>query len=164
MVAAPNPRAGEGTAEIAAEVARLTGFALVVGAAGEGIGHETLGRRVGEVARGPLALYAEIVGNDRRDAADRIEIATTGVDADQSLKLRTLLELVRDSHLRGQPARMRLSVRIEPASGAGLAGGPARALRIDLPRLARHEARELYALILADFLREAVALPVPARR
>ena len=29
---------------------------------------------------------------------------------------------------------------------------------------ARQEARELYTLILADFLREAIALPLPARR
>ena len=175
VVAARGAATDRGAGEIAAEIARRTGFGLVVSDSdGARSVDEAYERRVREAAQGPLQLYVEIQGNDRRDAADRIEIATVGVDAEQAVKLRTLLELVRDAHLRARPAGMRLEVRVRPAdpvvqaaSGAGRAGNSrpsSRALHIELPRVARQEGRQLYALILTDFLREAIALPSPAQR
>ncbi len=208
VVAAPHGTSDPRTAEIAEEVARRTGFGLVVatgfalepdtpegpgrryqvnrpleGVPGRPPGdevateaarrvYEAYERRVREVAQGPLRFYVEIHGNNRGVAAGRIEIATVGVDATAAARLRTLLELVRDAHLRARPGAPRLEVRVEPAdplvytaSGAKRAGIlrlPERALHIELPRAARREWREVYAAILADFLREAAALP-PAR-
>jgi hypothetical protein len=210
VVAAPHGTSDQGTGEIAAEIARRTGFSLVV-ATGfnvqpdtrerpgrryqvnrpvEGIPgrppneeidtvgarsvYEAYERRVRDAAQGPLRFYVEIHGNNRRESANRIEIATVGVDPEQAVKLRTLLELVRDAHLRARPPGMRVEVRVEPAdpvfyaaSGAkrgGILRLPQRALHIELPRVARHEGRDLYTLILSDFLREAIALPLPVRR
>jgi hypothetical protein len=206
VVAAPHAASDPGTGAMAAEIARLTGFGLVVagdfpaadgdgrrylvnrpmeGATGrppsEGVEsagarsvYERYERRVREAAQGPLAFYVEIHGEGGGESGDRIEIATVGVDVEQALKLRTLFELVRDAHFRTRPPATRLLVRVEPAdpvspsaSGAKRAGilrVPQRALSIELPRVARGEARELYSQILADFLREAIALPPPARR
>ena len=206
VVAAPHGTADLGTGAMAAEIARLTGFGLVVatdfnvsehpgrryqvnrpleGVAGHPSSedveserarsvYEAYERRVRDAAQGPLAFYVEIHGNSRPESAERVEIATAGVDAEQAQKLRTLFELVRDAHLRAHSSALRLQVRVEPADPlsdtaagakrAGILRLPQRALRIELPRVARLEARELYTLILADFLREAVALPLPAPR
>jgi hypothetical protein len=129
-------------------------------------------RRVREAAEGPLAFYAEVHGNGRRESATRIEIATVGVDHEQAVRLRTLFELVRDAHLRGSfgPAT-RLEVLVEPADGLrytasgakrdGILRLPERALHIELPRAARLDGRAVYSAILADFLREAVPLLQP---
>jgi hypothetical protein len=135
--------------------------------------YDTYERRVREASQGPLRFYAEIHGNSRGESADRIEIATVGVDAETAVKLRTLFELVRDAH-RARPPGARLDVRVEPAdalydtaTGAkrvGILRLPQRALHIELPRAARQDARPLYTQILSDFLREAAALPLPARR
>ena len=113
-------------------------------------------------AQGPIALYTEIHGNNHRDAASRIEIATVGVDLDEAIRLRTLLELVRDAHLRANPQAQRLDILVEPAdpvryaaSGAkrdGILRLPQRALHIELPRAARTEWRDTYTAILADFV------------
>ena len=158
---------------MAAEIARLTGFGLVVATGTDVDEAAAYERRVRETARGPLVFYVEIQGESRAESADRIEIATVGVDAEQAQKLRTLLELVRDAHLRARASALRLAVRVEPAdpvfsaasaTRAGIMRLPQRALHIELPRVARQEGRELYTLILADFLREAIALPLPARR
>jgi len=131
---------------------------------------EVYERRVREVAQGPLRFYAEIHGNNRRESAGRIEIATVGVDREYALRLRALAELVRDAHLRGHGAAPRLEVLIEPAdtvrytaSGAkreGVLRWPERALHIELPKAARADFREVYTAILADFLAQAVTLPV----
>jgi hypothetical protein len=210
VVAAPHGTSDQGTGEMAAEVARRTGFGLVVAtgfnvetdtreqpgrryqvnrpvegvpsrppnedvaSAGARSVYEAYERGVQDVSQGPLRFYVEIHGNNRREAADRIEIATVGVDAEQAVKLRTLLELVRDAHLTARPTAMRLLVKVEPAdpvfyaaSGAkrsGILRLPQRALHIELPRAARHEGRDLYTLILSDFLLQAIALPLPARR
>jgi hypothetical protein len=210
VVAAPHGTSDLGTGDMAADIARRTGFGLVV-ASGfnaepdtrerprrryqvnrpvEGVPgrppteevdtaaarsvYEAYERSVREVSQGPLRFYAEIHGNNRRDAAERIEIATVGVDREQAVKLRTLLELIRDAHLRARPPALRLEIRVEPAdplvyvaSGAKRAGIlrlPERALHIELPRVARHEGRELYTLILSDFLLQAIALPLPVGR
>lgn len=125
-------------------------------------------QRVREIARGPLLFYIEIHGNNHRDVADRIEIATVGIDRDEAVRLRTLLELVRDAHLRANREAPRLDIFVEPANplryaatGAkrdGILRYPQRALHIELPRAARTDWRELYVAILADFLVQAVQL------
>src|SRR6266436_8561378 len=95
-------------------------------------------RRVRETARGPLAFYVEIHGESRADAADRIEIATVGVDAEQAQKLRILLELVRDAHLRARASGLRLAVRVEPADPVFSAASAKRAGILRLPQRALH--------------------------
>ncbi len=123
-------------------------------------------QRVREVAQGPLVFYAEIHGNNHRDAVNQIEIATVGVDRDEAARLRTLLELIRDAYLRANREAPRLEILVEPAnpvryaaSGAkrdGILRLPQRALHIELPKAARTEWRETYIVILADFLVQAV--------
>jgi hypothetical protein len=205
VIAAPHGTTDPGTGDLAAEIARRTGFGLVV-AAGfaidpdtrqspgrrfqvnrplEGVpGHppaeevatdsalqiyRAYEKRVQEAAQGRLAFYAEIHGNNRRETAGRIEIATVGVDREFALRLRALLELIRDAHLRGHPGMPKLEVVIEPAdtifygaSGAkrdGILKLPTRALHFELPRVARTDAREPYIVILSEFLVEASTLP-----
>jgi hypothetical protein len=131
---------------------------------------EAYERRVREVAQGPLRFYAEIHGNNRRESAGRIEIATVGVDREYALRLRALAELIRDAYLRGNREAPRLDMLVEPAdamrytaSGAkreGVLRLPERALHIELPKAARSDFREVYTAILADFLAQAVTLPV----
>jgi hypothetical protein len=208
VVAAPHGTTDSRTGEMAAEIARRTGFGLVVatgfalepdtpasagrrfqvnrpydGIPGRGPAderatpearavYEEYERRVRETARGPLRLYVEIHGNNRRDTAMGIEIATVGVDHGHALQLKTLLELTRDAHLRANREAPRLDVLMEPvdrifyaAGGAkreGILRVPERALHIELPKAARHDFGALYAAILADFLTEALALrPLP---
>lgn len=207
VVAAPHGQSDPRTGEIAAEVARRTGFGLVV-ATGFGLEPDrpdgpgrrfqvnrpfegvpgtpasldvpTAGARevyaayeaeVRRVAQGPLVLYVELHGNNRRESAGRIEIATVGVDRDEAVRLRTLLELIRDAHLLHAPGAPRLVVLVEPAdpvlyaaSGAKRAGIlrlPRRALHIELPRAARTEWRELYTAVVAEFVAEAAGLRRP---
>jgi hypothetical protein len=126
-------------------------------------------QRVRDVAQGPLVLYVEIHGNNHRDAADRIEIATVGVDRDEAVRLRTLFELIRDAHLRARREAPRLAIFVEPANPLRYAASsakrdgvlrlPRRALHVELPRAARTDWREIYVDILADFLVQAVPLP-----
>jgi hypothetical protein len=205
VVAAPHGSSDAHTAAIAAEVARRTGFGLVVATgfdvAGESRAdpgrryqvnrplegppdrplaeesasdtarqvYETYARRVREAAQGPLRFYAEIHGNNRRESAGRIEIATVGVDRELAQRLRALGELIRDAHLRGNAGAPRLEVLVEPAdpihytaTGAkrhGILALPERALHVELPRAARLEFRALYTAILADFVAQAATLP-----
>jgi hypothetical protein len=204
VVAAPHGTSDTRTGEIASDIARRTGFGLVVatgfslepdtadragrryqvnrpleGVPGRGPSEETRTpeaqrvyeawqSRVRETAHGPLRLYVEIHGNNRRDTADRIEIATVGIDDEHARQLRTLLELTRDAHLRGHPDAPRLAILVEPADrvfyGAGGAKRegiftlPERGMHIELPKSARIPFRELYTAILAGFLQDAVAL------
>lgn len=205
VVAAPHGSSDAQTGEIAAELARRTGFGLVVATGfaiepqtleqpgrryqvnrpsegvpgrppaedtptdGARIVYDTYERHVREAAQGPLRFYAEIHGNNRRESANRIEIATVGIDREYAQRLRTLCELIRDAHLRGQAAAARLDVLVEPAdpifyaaSGAkrdGILKLPERALHIELPMAARVEFRDVYTAILADFVAQAVTLP-----
>jgi hypothetical protein len=205
VIAAPHGTTDPQTGDVAAELARRTGFALVV-ATGFAIEPDAPGRpgrrfqvnrpfegapgrppveevstdaarkvylayekRVQDAAQGRLAFYAEIHGNNRRESANRIEIATVGVDHDLALRLRTLYELIRDAHLRGTPTAPRLEVLVEPAdrifygaSGSkrdGILRLPARALHLELPRIARLDGRGPYLAILAEFLAQAATLP-----
>jgi hypothetical protein len=131
--------------------------------------YEAYQARVGEVAQGPLRLYVEIHGNNHRDAASRIEIATVGVDRELAVRIRTLAELVRDAHLRGHADVPRLAILVEPAdtlrytaSAAkrdGILRLPARALHVELPRSARTEWRTFYTAIIAELVAEAAKLP-----
>lgn len=131
--------------------------------------YEAYEARVREVAQGPLRLYVEIHGNNHRDAASRIEIATVGVDRELALRIKALGELVRDAHLRGHAGAPRLDIVVEPAdtlrynaSGAkrdGILRLPARALHIELPRSARTDWRALYTAIVAELVAEAAKLP-----
>jgi hypothetical protein len=206
VVAAPHGASDTNTGDIAVEIARRTGFGLVVAsgfavpdngrpAAGrryhvnrplEGVPgqpaaeheptaaarevYELYEQRVLQASQGPLRFYAEIHGNNRAQCAGQIEIATVGVDHELALRLRALAELIRDAHLRTHAEIDRLQVLIEPvdavkyrASGAkrdGILRLPERALHIELPRCARRDWREAYTAILADFLAQAVALPI----
>ena len=204
VVAAPHGTSDVRTGDIAVEIARRTGFGLVVATvfalegdtrtrvgrryqvnrpwegvpgrppseevATEGARrvYEAFERRVREVAQGALLFYAEIHGNTHRDAAGRIEIATVGIDRDDAQRLRMLLELIRDAHLRGSDGAPRLDVLVEPAdtlryaaSGAkrdGILRLPRHALHVELPRAARDEWRAIYTAVLADFLGQAAGL------
>jgi hypothetical protein len=207
VIAAPHGTSDPETGDIAAELARRTGFGLVV-ATGfalapdprdgpgrryqvnrpfEGVPgrppaqevpsdgarrvYEAYEAGVREAAQGRLTFYVEVHGNNRRDAAGRVEVATVGVDHDEARRLRTLLELIRDAHLRNRPETPRLQARVEPAdpvvyaaTGAkqvGILRLPERALHIELPRAARREWQEIYTAILADFLNQALALLGP---
>lgn len=169
-------RDGE-VADMAAEIARRTGFGLVVASGvpvdGDGRGparrlDELYEQRVREAAQGALRFYAEIDGHDGRPCAGPIEIATVGIDRELALRLRALAELIRDAHLRGHQAVPRLDVLVEPvdtvtfrASGSSrddILRLPERALHIELPRCHRRDWRDAYTAILADFLAEAVTL------
>jgi hypothetical protein len=130
--------------------------------------YTTWERRVREASEGPLEFYTEIHGNSRNESADRIEIATVGVDYEQAVRLRTLFELIREAHLRGHAGVPRLAVLVEPADAVRYTASGAkrdgtlrlaeRALHIELPRAARLEGRAIYVTILAEFLREAAPL------
>ena len=205
VVAAPHATSDVNTGEMVADIARHSGFAMVIatgfalepdtparagrryqvnrpfeGVPGRPPGEEQASdgarrvydayeARVREAAQGPVRLYVEIHGNNHRDAAARIEIATVGVDRELALRVKALAELVRDVHLRGHPGAPRLAILVEPAdtlrynaSGAkrdGILRLPARALHVELPQAARLEWRPLYTAILAEFLTEAATLP-----
>jgi hypothetical protein len=204
VVAAPHGSSDISTDEIAAAIARRTGFSLVV-ATGfstetdarqrggrryavnrplEGVPgrpaaeqmpteaarqvYEAYEQRVLEAAQGALHFYAEIHGNNGRECAGQIEIATVGIDRELALRLRALAELIRDAYLRMDREIQRLDVLIEPAdpvtyraSGAGREGIlrlPRHALHIEMPTCARRDFRDAYSAILADFIDQAVAL------
>jgi len=156
VVAAPHPGRDADTDRIVTEIARRTGFGLVVATASEAHAYE---QRVLEAAQGPLHFYAEIRGIDRPGCAGQLEIATVGVDRELAQRLRALAELIRDAYLRANREVPRLDVQIEPAPRDGILRLPQRALHIELPRCARREWRETYTSILADFLAQAVVLP-----
>ena len=144
VIGAPHGRSDAGTDRIAVELARRTGFGLVVatyadldsgrrlnvnrpteGVQGASASQEVASAearqvyeayvgRVKDVAQGPLHLYVELHGNGRTESAGRIEIATVGVSREEAWRLRTLLELIRDARLGGKPEVPRLDVLVEP--------------------------------------------------
>jgi hypothetical protein len=166
VVAALDGGGDVGADDMATEIAQRTGFGLVV-ARGASTAYE---QRVLEVAQGPLRFYAELHGAGRAECAGRIDIATVGVDRELALRWRALAELIRDAHLRANAEVQRLDVRVEPADALSERAAPTpragvlrlteRGLQIELPRCARRDWRETYTAILADFLAQAVMLPV----
>ena len=161
FVVAAAPGARDVAADVmATEIARRTGFGLVAAGAAP-IGQDAYARRVQEAAQGPLRFYAEIHGSERGECAGRIEIATVGVDRELALRWRALAELIRDAHLRANRDVQRLDVTIAPAEARdAVLSLPQRALQIDVPRCSRRDWRETYTSILADFLAQAVGVPV----
>ncbi len=129
---------------------------------------------VAEAAQGPLRVYVEIHGNGHQDTAGRVEIATVGFTLEEAWRLKTLLELVRDAHLRSQPEAPKLGIFVEPvdtlrysasaSKSGGLLGRSSRSLHIELPKSARTTYRAAYTAMLGDFLIQwAGDLPPSAR-
>jgi hypothetical protein len=173
---------------IASDLARLTGFGLVVvvdepgepgpgaralaaparfdpdSARARGLG-EAYRRLVADAAQGPPTLYVEIGGHGPGGSVGRVEIATVGLGRDDAWRLETLFEMIRDTRLddAGVP---RLEVRVAPempARASSLAVAP-RAFRIDLPGAARTTYREIYTQVLGAFLTESAGVLVPRPR
>jgi len=134
---------------------------------------DSYGRSVAEAAQGPLRFYVEIHGNGHQDTAGRVEIATVGLTMEEAWRLKTLLELVRDAHLRSQPETPKLEIFVEPvdtlrysasaSKSGGLLGRSEKALHIELPKSARTTYREAYTAMLADFLTQWADLAAFAR-
>lgn len=136
--------------------------------------YEAYRRHVAEAAQGALRLYVEVHGNGRPESAGRLEIATVGVSPDSAWRLKTLLELIRDSRLPPGGEVPRLDVLVEShdpvwytasaAKQSGILAQAPLALHIELPRLARTTYREAYTTVLADFLIQSAALLLPPPR
>jgi hypothetical protein len=135
--------------------------------------YERYGRSVAEAAQGPLRFYVEIHGNGHQDTAGRVEIATVGLTMEEAWRLKTLLELVRDAHLRGRPEAPKLGIFVEPvdrvrysasaSKSGGLLGRSERSLHIELPKAARTTYRDAYTDMLGDFLTQWADLQASAR-
>jgi hypothetical protein len=206
VIGAPHGTSDIGTDLIGRDLARLTGWSLVVVTGFSHIDDE--GRRfnvnrptesvpgapprleseseaaqqvyqayrraVSAAAQGPLLLYVEVHGNGHATSAGRVEIATVGLGREDAWRLKTLLELVRDTRLAGAEGAPRLAIWVESldpvrytasaAKRAGMLGVAERALHIELPRVARTTYRELYTELLADFLAQSATVLVPRAR
>lgn len=131
--------------------------------------YEAYGRAVAEASQGPLRLYVEVHGNGHQDTVGRVEIATVGLSKEDAWRLKTLLELIRDAHLRGQPEAPKLEILVEPvdrlrysasaSKSGGLLGRSEKALHIELPKAARTTYRDAYTDMLGDFLAQWAELP-----
>lgn len=189
VIGAPHGTSDTSTDLVGRELARLTGWGFVVAAGssrldadGRRLNVTEEGRRVyqayqgavSEAAQGSLLLYVEVHGNGHRESAGRIEIATLGLSLAEAWRLKTLLELIRDSRLGTGEGVQRLEVRVESidplratasvANRYGVLTSRGRALYIDLPRTARTTHREAYTALLADALSQwAALLPPPGR-
>jgi len=206
VVAAPHGTSDTATDVMGRELAKLTGFGLVVvtgyarldaegrrynvnrptesvpGAAARLEVETEAARRVyqayrqhvAEAAQGPLRFYVEVHGNGRQESAGRVEIATVGMSREDAWRLKTLLELVRDSRVPPEGDVPRLEVWVEShdpvwytasaAKQSGILAQAPLALHIELPRLARTTHREAYTTVLADFLIQSAALLLPPSR
>jgi hypothetical protein len=185
VIGAPLGTVEENTGVIAADLATLTGFGLVVMRGSVPVGSSrqsprvcAAGRsarldrepgaeaayrqRVAEAAQGPLRLYVEVQG-EGPDGGGRVEISTAGLSRDDAWRLGTLFELVRDSRL-DQPSVPRFEVRVDSADGAPSSGpstrqsAATRALCIDLPEAARTTYRDVYTGVLGAFLSESATV------
>jgi len=205
VIAAPHGSSDTATDALGRELAKLTGFSLVVvngythvdregrrynvnrptesepgeaardevETAGARQVYQAYRRQVGEAAQGPIRLYVEVHGNGRKESEGRMEIATVGIGRDDAWRLKTLLELIRDSRLPPDGDVPRLEVWMEPgdpiwytasaAKRSGILSQVPLALHIELPRAARTTYREAYATVLADFLIQSAALLLPPR-
>jgi hypothetical protein len=103
-----------------------------------------------------------------------MEIATVGVSRETAWRLKTLLELIRDSRLPPEGQVPRLEVWMESqdpvlytasaAKRSGILAQTPLALHIELPRAARTTYRDAYTTVLADFLIQSAALLLPPPR
>ena len=161
---------GHDTIPVVTDVARQTGYGLVVAPAAAfdpaSPAAQAYERGVMDAAQGPLHFYVEIDGHAGAPCAGDLAIATVGVDRELALRLRTLAELIRDAHLRVNGEVERLAVVLAPGDGDapaarrdGVLRLPERALRIELPRCARRDWRAMYGGVLADFVTQAAVLP-----
>ncbi|HSE05429.1 MAG TPA: hypothetical protein VLK35_14870 [Methylomirabilota bacterium] len=206
VIGAPHGTSDAATDVLGRELAKLTGFGLVVvtGYAnidGEGRRYnvnrptesvpgaaarlevetapardvyQAYRRHVTEAAQGALRFYVEVHGNSRAESAGRVEIATVGVSRETAWRLKTLLELIRDSRLPAEGDVPRLEVWVESqdpvlytaaaAKQSGVLAQAPLALHIELPRAARTTHREAYTTVLADFLIQSAALLLPPPR
>lgn len=206
VIAAPHGTSDIATDVLGRELAKLTGFGLVVatgyanldgegrrynvnrptesvpGAAGRAEVETEAARRVyqayrghvTEAAQGAVRLYVELHGNGRVESAGRMEIATVGVSRETAWRLKTLLELIRDSLLPPEGQVPRLEVWMEAqdpvlytasaAKQSGILAQTPLALHIELPRAARTTYRDAYTTVLADFLIQSAALLLPPPR
>jgi hypothetical protein len=93
------------------------------------------------------------------------------VSQDDAWRLKTLLELIRDTRLPAEVPRLDVWIEsLDPlwytasaAKRSGLLGQVALALHIEIPRAARTTYREAYTTVLADFLIQSAALLLPPR-
>jgi hypothetical protein len=206
VIAAPHGTSDTATDVLGRELAKLTGFGLVVatgyanldgdgrrynvnrptesvpGAAARAEVETDAARRVyqayrrhvTEAAQGALRLYVEVHGNGRAESAGRMEITTVGVSRETAWRLKTLLELIRDSRLPSEGQVPRLEVWMESqdpvlytastAKQSGILAQTPLALHIELPRAARTTYRDAYTTVLADFLIQSAALLLPPPR
>ena len=173
VIGAPDGSPDDLLGRIGLDLARQTGFGLVVGspATGDRSSNRAYWLRVEEMANGPIRLYVELRGGTRQEARGRIEIVTVGVSRDEARKLWTLFELIRNSHLGSRRELPRLNLLVTPALADGLGFEPAvplrigeRGIRIELPPSALTLERPVYTEILADFLAECSRLLLSAER
>jgi hypothetical protein len=196
VIGAPEGPSDTGVDRVCRDLARLTGFGVVVAnrpdtGAGQGDVESTRSsgqgadpaplfagarldpsyqRQVQDAARGPLELYIEVRGDGRAERGPRVEIDTLGLSTEEAWQLKTLFELIRDARVDGRSVP-RLPVGVEPAGpraptpgSVGSLIAPRRALRIDLPRLARTSYRQVYTELLGDFLVQSATILIPASR
>ena len=173
VIGAPRAAPDGATGLIGLDLARRTGFGAVIAPARAGADAEAerraldaYSRSVTDASQGPLRVYVEVRGASGPDAPARLEIATMGLDKEDAWRLKTLLELVRDAHLRGQPDAARLEVAVSPADTRTPAGSVSRAekgLFFELPRAARVTYRDTYTAVLGDFLVQWTDLQASAR-
>ena len=133
---------------------------------------DAYGRSVAEAAQGLLRVYVEVHGNGHQDTAGRVEIATVGLSREDAWRLKTLLELVRDAHLRARPDAPKLEILVDPvdtlrytasaSKSGGILGRSEKALHIELPKVARTTYRDTYTAMLGDFLTQWADLPAAA--
>lgn len=136
VIGVPYGARDENTDAIGSDLARLTGFGLVVvkrvsspdpdgrgfdatraqvtpvGLQREIRVDEAYQRHVAEASQGPLGLYVEVHGTGRGGSAERVEITTVGLSRDDVWRLGTLFELIRDSRL-NDPTAPRLEVQVQ---------------------------------------------------
>ena len=205
VIAAPHGTSDTATDVMGRELAKLTGFGLIVATGYANVDaegrrynvnrptesapgaaartevetavardvYQAYRRSVTEAAQGAVRFYVEVHGNNRQETAGRMEIATVGVSRETAWRLKTLLELIRDSRLPAEGDVPRLEVWVESqdllvytasaAKQSGILAQTPLALHIELPRAARTTHREAYTTLLADFLIQSAALLLPPR-
>jgi len=190
VIGAPHGTTDTATDVIGLELARRTGFgSAVANRPTEGVPgspprsetetegarrvFEAYGRSVAEASQGPLRLYVEVHGNAHEDTAGRVEIATVGLSKEDAWQVKTLLELIRDSYLRGLAETPRLEILVEPvdtlrysasaSKSGGVLGRSEKGLHVELPKVARTTSRDAYSAMLGDFLIQWADLMARAR-